>query len=171
MVTKRKKIQLSVLPALAAFVCGLFAANATAQAPERVKVPTVNLGIVSAINQSLIADHFGNFVRYVGDKLSSGSVVEGKVVIASTPFQLARLIEQRKVDFYMDSPYPTYLINDVQGVAKLLLRRWKGGMAVYRSLIFTKRNGEINRLEDLRGKIFASKIPNPLRATFCRGIF
>ena len=53
----------------------------------------------------------------------------------------------------MESPYPTYLVNDVQGVAKLLLRRWKGGMAEYRSLIFTKRNGEINRLEDLRGKV------------------
>ena len=166
MVTKRKKNQLSVLPALAAFVCGLFAANATAQAPERVKVPTVTLGIVSAINQSLIADHFGDFVRYVGDKLSSGSIVEGKVVIASTPFQLARLIEQRKVDFYMDSPYPTYLINDVQGVAKLLLRRWKSGMAEYRSLIFTKRNSEINRLEDLRGKTFAFEDPESTSGHF-----
>ena len=166
MVTKRKKIQLSVLPALAAFVCGFFAANAAQQAPERVKVPTVTLGIVSAINQTLIADHFGDFVRYVGGKLNSGSVVEGKVVIASTPFQLARLIEQKKVDFYMDSPYPTYLINDVQGVAKLLLRRWKGGMAEYRSLIFTKRNGEINRLEDLRGKTFAFEDPESTSGHF-----
>src|SRR5262245_36581577 len=125
MVAKSKKMQLSVLPAVAAFVCGFFAANAAQQAPERVKVPTVTLGIVSATNQTLVADHFGDFVRYIGGKLNSGSVVEGKVVIAPTPFQLARLIEQRKVDFYMDSPYPTYLINDVQRVAKLLLRRWK----------------------------------------------
>src|SRR5215510_12945349 len=125
MVSKRKKIQLSVLLALAAFVCGFFGANAAQQAPERVKVPTVTLGIVSATNQTLIAHYFGDFVRYVGGKLNAGSVVEGKV------------------DFYMDSPYPTYLINNVQGVAKLLLRRWKSGMAEYRSLIFTKKNGEI----------------------------
>ena len=166
MVTKRKKIHLSVLPALAVFVCGFFAANAAGQAPERVKVPTVTLGIVSAINQTLIADHFGDFVRYVAGKLNSGSVVEGKVVIASTPFQLARLIEQRKGDFYMDSPYPTYLVNDVQGVAKLLLRRWKGGLAEYRSLIFTKRNGEINRLEDLRGNTFAFEDPESTSGHF-----
>lgn len=166
MVTKRKKIQLSVLSALAVLVCGFFAANAAQQAPERVKVPTVTLGIVSATNQTLIADHFGDFVRYVGGKLNSGSVVEGKVVIASTPFQLARLIEQRKVDFYMDSPYPTYLINDVQGVAKLLLRRWKSGMAEYRSFIFTKRSAEINRLEDLRGKTFAFEDPESTSGHF-----
>ena len=166
MVSKRKKIQLSVLLALAVFVCGFFGANAAQQAPERVKVPTVTLGIVSATNQTLIAHHFGDFVRYVGGKLNAGSVVEGKVVLASTPFQLARLIEQRKVDFYMDSPYPTYLINDVQGVAKLLLRRWKSGMAEYRSLIFTKKNGEINRLEDLRGKTFAFEDPESTSGHF-----
>ena len=158
--------QLSVLPAIAALVCGFFAANAAEQAPESVKAQTVSLGIVSEINQSLIADHFSDFVRYVAGKLSSASDIEGKVVIAPTPFQLARLIEQRKVDFYMESPYPTYLVNDVQGVARLMLRRWKGGMAEYRSLIFTKKNGEINRLEDLRGKVLVFESPESTSGHF-----
>jgi phosphonate transport system substrate-binding protein len=158
--------QLSVLPAIAALVCGFFAANAAEQAPESVKAQTVSLGIVSEINQSLIADHFSDFVRYVAGKLSSASDIEGKVVIAPTPFQLARLIEQRKVDFYMESPYPTYLVNDVQGVARLMLRRWKGGMAEYRSLIFTKKNGEINRLDDLRGKVFVFESPDSTSGHF-----
>jgi len=158
--------QLSVLPAIAALVCGFFAASAAEQAPERVKAQTVSLGIVSEINQSLIADHFNDFVRYVAGKLTSASDIEGKVVIAPTPFQLARLIEQRKVDFYMESPYPTYLVNDVQGVARLMLRRWKGGMAEYRSLIFTKKNGEVNRLEDLRGKVFVFENPESTSGHF-----
>ena len=105
-------------------------------------------------------------MRYVAGKLSSASDIEGKVVIASTPFQLARLIEQKKVDFYMESPYPTYLVNDVQGVAKLMLRRWKGGMAEYRSLIFTRKNGEINRLEDLRGKVLVFESPESTSGHF-----
>jgi phosphonate transport system substrate-binding protein len=158
--------QLSVLPAIAALVCGFFAANAAGQAPERVKAQTLSLGIVSEINQSLIADYFSDFVRYVAGKLTSASDIEGKVVIAPTPFQLARLIEQKKVDFYMESPYPTYLVNDVQGVAKLMLRRWKGGMAEYRSLIFTKKNGEINRLEDLRGKVLVFESPESTSGHF-----
>jgi phosphonate transport system substrate-binding protein len=166
MIMRMHARQLSVLPAIAALVCGFFAANAAGQAPERVKAQTVSLGIVSEINQSLIADHFSDFVRYVAGKLSSASDIEGKVVIAPTPFQLARLIEQRKVDFYMESPYPTYLVNDVQGVARLMLRRWKGGMAEYRSLIFTKKNGEINRLDDLRGKVFVFESPDSTSGHF-----
>jgi phosphonate transport system substrate-binding protein len=166
MIMRMHARQLSVLPAIAALVCGFFAANAAEQAPESVKAQTVSLGIVSEINQSLIADHFSDFVRYVAGKLSSASDIEGKVVIAPTPFQLARLIEQRKVDFYMESPYPTYLVNDVQGVARLMLRRWKGGMAEYRSLIFTKKNGEINRLDDLRGKVFVFESPDSTSGHF-----
>jgi phosphonate transport system substrate-binding protein len=166
MIMRMHARRLSVLPAIAALVCGLFAAGAAEQAPERVKAQTVSLGIVSEINQSLIADHFSDFVRYVAGKLSSASDIEGKVVIAPTPFQLARLIEQRKVDFYMESPYPTYLVNDVQGVARLMLRRWKGGMAEYRSLIFTKKNGEINRLEDLRGKVLVFESPDSTSGHF-----
>jgi phosphonate transport system substrate-binding protein len=163
---RRPTRELSVLPAIAALVCGFSAANGAGQPLERVKAQTVSLGIVSEINRTQIADHFSDFVRYLAAKLASASDVEGKVVIAPTPFQLARLIEQKKVDFYMESPYPTYLVNDVHGVAKLLLRRWKGGMAEYRSLIFTKRNGEINRLEDLRGKVLVFEDPESTSGHF-----
>ena len=163
---RRPRRKLSVLPAIAALVCGFSAANGAGQPLERVKAQTISLGIVSEINRTQIADHFSDFVRYLASKLASASDIEGKVVIAPTPFQLARLIEQKKVDFYMESPYPTYLINDVHGVAKLLLRRWKGGMAEYRSLIFTKRNGEINRLEDLRGKVLVFEDPESTSGHF-----
>lgn len=166
MVTRRQKIQLSVFAAIAALICGFFVAKAAGQAPERVKAQTVSLGIVSETNQTLIADHFSDFVRYVAGKLTIASDFEGKVVIAPTPFQLARLIEQKRVDFYMESPYPTYLVNDVHGVARLLLRRWKGGMAEYRSLIFARRNDEINRLEDLRGKVFVFETPESTSGHF-----
>jgi phosphonate transport system substrate-binding protein len=54
----------------------------------------------------------------------------------------------------MDSPYPTYLIIR-SGAAELFLRRWKGGAAEYRSIVFTKKDGGIARLEDLRGRIVA----------------
>jgi phosphonate transport system substrate-binding protein len=66
----------------------------------------------------------------------------------------------------MESPYPTYLVNDVHGVARLLLRRWKGGMAEYKSLIFAKRNSEINRLEGLRGKVLAFETPESTSGHF-----
>ena len=52
----------------------------------------------------------------------------------------------------MESAYPSYVINFVHGHGKLLLRRWKSGMADYYSVIFTKRNSGIKSLEDLKGK-------------------
>ncbi|HEU4340502.1 MAG TPA: phosphate/phosphite/phosphonate ABC transporter substrate-binding protein [Candidatus Binatia bacterium] len=163
---RKEPRQLSFLPALAV-VCGMiFASDARGQAPERPKSQSVSLGIVSERQRGQVAEHFTDFVRYVAGKLASAAEFEGKVVIAPTPFQLAALIEQRKVDFYMESPYPTYLVNEVHRVAKLLLRRWKGGMAEYRSVIFTKRNGEINRLEDLRGKILIFEDPGSTSGHF-----
>jgi phosphonate transport system substrate-binding protein len=161
----RQPRQLSVLLAIAALCCELFAANAGGAAGT-AKAQALSLGIRSEINRGKIADHFSDFVRYVAAKLASASDIEGKVVVAPSPFELATLIQNRQVDFYMDSPYPTYLINDVHGVAKLLLRRWKGGMSEYRSLIFTKRNGEINRLEDLRGKVVAFEDPESTSGYF-----
>jgi phosphate/phosphite/phosphonate ABC transporter binding protein len=152
----------AVLAAIALLVCGFFAVNAAAQTPARVKAQTISLGIIAEFNREQITDHFSDFVRYVAGRLNS----EGKIVLAPTPFQLANLIEQKRVDFYMDSPYPTYLINDVQGVAKLLLRRWKGGRAEYRSLIFAERNGPIHRLEDLRGKVFVFEDPESTSGHF-----
>lgn len=163
---RKQTRDLIVVQAIVAFLCGFFVADATGQGPEKVKAKTVSLGIISELNRAQIADHFGDFVRYVAEKLTPASDIEGKVVIAPTPFQLAKLIEQKRVDFYMESPYPTYLVNHVQGVARLLLRRWKGGVAEYRSLIFAKRNGEINRLEDLRGKVVVFEDPESTSGHF-----
>ena len=163
----RNPTQLPVLTALAALVFQVvLAACAAAQPPERVKAQPLTLGLVSEIHRAEIEEHFQEFTRYLADRLSPASEFEGKVLIAPTPFQLARLIEQKKVDYYMESPYPTYLINDLHGVAKLLLRRWKSGMAEYRSLIFTRNNGEVSRLEDLRGKVLAFEDPGSTSGYF-----
>jgi phosphonate transport system substrate-binding protein len=159
---KLRAHQVCGLAAIAALVCGFPSADAAEQ--ERVKTQTISLGVVSELGRGQVTGHFSEFLNYITTNISSASV--GKVVIAPTPFQLARLIDQKRVDFYMDSPYPTYLINNVQGVAKLLLRRWKGGMAEYRSLIFTRKNGEINRLEDLKGKVLVFEDPESTSGHF-----
>jgi phosphonate transport system substrate-binding protein len=133
--------------------------NLAAQPREMVEVKTLTLGMVSETHRKEIEEHFRDFVRYVTRKLSSGREIEAKVVTAATPFDLAKLLEQRKVDFYMESAYPTYVINSVHGAGKLLLRRWKSGMSEYYSVIFTSRNSGIKRLEDLKGKTIVFEDP------------
>jgi len=164
---ERQSHRYPVFPAIAALVFQVvFAATGGAQAPERAKAQTLTLGIVSETHRAQIEGHFQDFVRYVAGKLTAAPDFDGKVMIAPSAFQLARLIEQKKIDFYMESPYPTYLINDMHGAAKLLLRRWKSGMAEYRSLIFTRNNGEVSRLEDLRGKVLVFEDPGSTSGHF-----
>jgi phosphonate transport system substrate-binding protein len=145
--------------------------HAPGQTPAKAEEKTITLGIVSEINQPEIADHFRDFVRYVANKLSSASPIDGKIVVTSTPSQLAGLLTQKKVDFYMDSPYATYVINGVHGAGKLLLRRWKRGVSEYQALIFTKRESETKRLEDLRGKIIVFEDPGSTSGHFLPKFF
>ena len=153
------------LSAIVTLAFWLSAANAAQQA-EPMTTGTLFLGMVSEVNQSLIVDRFSDFVRYLAARLTSTPEMNGQVVIAPTPFRLAKLMDQNQVDFYMESPYPTYLINNVQGVARLAARRWKGGIAEYRSLIFTAKDSEVKRLEDLRGKLFVFEDPESTSGHF-----
>jgi phosphonate transport system substrate-binding protein len=156
---KRQRVCLTAVSATTALlIAAILSSNAAAQ--TRAGVEAISLGIVSDIHEKQIEERFGDFVRYVARKLSSSPAdVEGKVVIAPTPFDLVKLLEQKKVDFYMESPYGTYAINNVHGAAQLLLRRWQRGKAEYQSLIFAKKDGAIRRLGDLRGKIIAFEDP------------
>ena len=144
----------------------ILGSHAVGQTPGGAEPKTITLGIVSPVNQKEIEGHFRDFVRYVARKLSRAPAIDGAIVVASTQSGLANLLAERKVDFYMESSYPTYLINNVYGAGKLLLRRWKGGMPDYYALIFTKRKSEMRRLEDLRGKLIALEDPGSTSGHF-----
>lgn len=139
------------------------ALTAVGQISDPTKDKTISLGLVSIAFQNEIEQHFRDFVQYVAAKLSPDT--EGQVIVASTALQMVKLLEQKKVDFYMESPYPTYLINR-QGAAVLILRRWKGGVPEYRSLIFAKKGQGMTRLEDLRGKMIAFEDPGSTSGYF-----
>jgi hypothetical protein len=47
--------------------------------------------------------------------LAVSPAIAGSVVVAPTQSGLAQLLAEGKVDFYFESPYPTYLINNVYG--------------------------------------------------------
>lgn len=156
----RQSFRLSIVFTIATIlVAGVFGSTAVGRTRDGLETKIISLGIVSEVHEKEIEDHFRDFIRYVARKLSSPPDIEGRVVIAPTLLDLVKLLEQKKVDFYMESPYPTYRVNNVHGAAKLLLRRWKGGKDEYQSLIFTKRDGGVKRLEDLRGKVIVFEDP------------
>lgn len=168
---KRHRHQISLVFGMTALLIALApGAKSAEQRPGTVRIKTISLGSLFQGPQGEGEEHFWDFVRYVARKLSPTSTIEGRVVVAPTVLQLAKLLEEKKVDFYMDSPYPTYLING-KGSAQLLLRRWKGGMAEYRSILFTTRGSETTGLEDLRGKIIAFEDPGSTSGYFLPKVF
>ena len=169
LVTKQKFVR-AIVYGIVFFVANVLAGvPARGQAPGSTEGNTLTLGIVSEVNQQEIAAHFQDFVRYLARRISS--TIDGRVVVTPTPAQLADLLREKKVDFYMDSPYPTYIINGVHGAGKVLLRRWKNGMAEYESLIFTRRDGETKSLADLRGKVIAFEDPGSTSGYFLPKLF
>jgi phosphonate transport system substrate-binding protein len=165
-----RKLEVSL--AIATFLFGIvLGLPALGQTPGGVETKTLTLGIVSQIHQKEIEEHFRDFVGYVAKKLSPASAIEGRIIVAPTPPELAALLADNKVDLYMESAYPTYVINDVHGAGKLLLRRWKGGLAEYRALIFTKRNSATRHLDELRGKLIAFEDPGSTSGYFLPKFF
>src|SRR5262245_21775243 len=162
-----QRYRLSIVVIAASFIGTILSSNAVEQVSGRAENQTISLGIVSEANHKEIERYYRDFVTYIARKLSS----EGKVIVASTPSELAKLLEQQKVDFYMESAYSTYIINDVEGAAKLLLRRWQRGKPEYQSLIFVNRNSGVNRLDNLRGKIIVFENPKSTSGYFLPKFF
>lgn len=128
------------------------AGSALAQTPQALKNKSLALGLVYQNPHEPAPEYLHDFVGYVARKLAADG--KGTVVVAPSAPQLVKLLEEKRVDFYMESPYPTYLVNR-QGSAALLLRRWKGGMAEYHSIIFTNKDSGVSRVEQLLGKMIA----------------
>lgn len=145
---------LSVCAGVVLFLSIALTGNAAEKAPQPLNVKSLTMGLVFQNSSEPVPEPLREFVGYVARKLSSTPALSGTVVVAPTASQLVKLLDEKRVDFYMESPYPTYLINR-QGAATLLLRRWKGGIAEYRSIIFTNKESGISRVEELRGKMIA----------------
>jgi phosphonate transport system substrate-binding protein len=148
-----------------------FTSQAAAPTPTKFEGKTVTLGLIAEMNQREVEEHFQEFTRYLAEKLSPGAKIEGRVIAVPTQARLANLLTEKKADFYLESPYPTYLINSEYGAGKLLLRRWKGGMADYHTLIFTRRAGPTKRLEDLPGETIAFEDPQSTSGHFLPKLF
>ena len=158
---------------IAFFVATLLLASIVkpeAQTKQTASAKPLTLGVVFQDPRAPLEEHFRPLVDYAARKLTPTAETKGMVVVAPTPGQMMKLLEEKRVDFYMESPYATYLINRL-GAAKLLLRRWKGGLAEYRSLIFTKKENAIARLDDLRGKIIAFEDPGSTSGYFLPKLF
>ena len=101
---------------------------------------------------------FSPLASYLARHLKSEGLDQGKVVVAESIPAMSSLLQTQQVDLYIDSLFPSLAVSHLSG-SKLLLRRWKTGKSEYRSIIFTRKDSGIARLEDLKGKVIAFEEP------------
>ena len=162
----------SLLVSMALFVATVLLPIVRAEAQTKQTLPTkpLTLGVIFQGPREPLEERFRPLVDYAAGKLSPAGESKGMVIVAPTPGQMMKLLDEKRVDFYLESPYSTYLINR-SGAARLLLRRWKGGLGEYRSLIFTSKESQVKRLDDLRGKIIAFEDPGSTSGYFLPKLF
>ncbi|MGE5852896.1 MAG: phosphate/phosphite/phosphonate ABC transporter substrate-binding protein [Deltaproteobacteria bacterium] len=151
-------------------VPALFATIECSAQTQTKSTNTLVLGVVFQGAAQPVEAHFRPLIEYVAHKFSSTTETKGMIIVAPTAGQMIKLLEEKRVDLYMESPYPTYLINRL-GAARLLLRAWKGGMAEYRSLIFTSKQIGVTDPKELRGKIIAFEDPGSTSGYFLPKLF
>ena len=151
-------------------VPALFATIECSAQTQTKSTNTLVLGVVFQGAAQPVEAHFRPLIEYVAHKFSSTTETKGMIIVAPTAGQMIKLLEEKRVDLYMESPYPTYLINRL-GAARLLLRAWKGGMAEYRSLIFTSKQSGVTDPKELRGKIIAFEDPGSTSGDFLPKLF
>jgi phosphonate transport system substrate-binding protein len=132
--------------------------------PTNPRTESLSLGIAAANAEKKSAEH-QEFVNYLTRRLFARPELKGTVIVVPTALQLAQLLIEAKVDFFMDSAYPTHIIGWRAG-SRPILRRWKHGVSEYRSVIFTRKDSGINQLTDLLGKTIVFEDPDSTSGYF-----
>jgi len=107
---------------------------------------------------------------YMASQLANYGITDGRVKIASTTGEMTQLLKNGQVDLYFDSVYPATLISDSVS-AKIILRRWRFGVADYHAVIFASQESGITSVDDLHGHLIAMDSPYSTSGFFLPAVF
>lgn len=94
------------------------------------------------------------FADFVAANLHHVGIGRGRVVVVGSLSQMVDELREGRVDLLIDSPFPAVFVwqrTDVEPI----LRRWKRGSDVYRSVVFTRADSGVESVDKLAGKIIA----------------
>jgi phosphonate transport system substrate-binding protein len=121
--------------------------------PESRPPGTITVGSVS-LNPGSEYDVFRPLAEYLAARLHPVGIGRGRVVVVDSLSTMVDELNAGKVDIYIDSPFPVGFVTQHSDV-KVLLRRFKRGAKMYRSVLFARTDGGIEGLADLRGRMLA----------------
>jgi ABC-type phosphate/phosphonate transport system substrate-binding protein len=103
------------------------------------------------------------FIDYIAKKLAPLGFTGGRILVVEKLGQLARAVDEGKVDFFHDSVAATVVMSKWSGTIPIL-RQWKYNEAEYYSVIMVKKDSGIDSLSDLKGKLIAFDEPSSTSA-------
>ena len=160
---KPKGILLIIILIIAGTVLVACLGSAATPLPAPSPVPTLDhtqilvLGDISEDPAKTI-EEFQPMADYLAANLTEFGIQQGKVVVAQDMNGMIDYLKKGDVDLYFDSPFPALTIHEEAGAVPLL-RRWKGGVGEYHSLIVVREDSGISTLDDLQGKVLAFEDP------------
>ena len=118
---------------------------------------TIVLGDVSG-DAAWTIEHFQPLANYLAENLSDFGINLGRVIVTKDLATMMEHLETGQVDIYFDSPFPALEVYENIG-AQPLVRRWKGGVSEYYSLIVVRKDSGITDLQGLSGQVVAFDHP------------
>jgi phosphonate transport system substrate-binding protein len=94
------------------------------------------------------------FADFVAANLHEAEIGRARVLVVGSLSQMVEELREGRVDLLIDSPFPAAFVWRYADVEPIL-RRWKRGSDIYRSVVFTRADGGVESVSDLAGKIIA----------------
>ncbi|WP_087025381.1 phosphate/phosphite/phosphonate ABC transporter substrate-binding protein [Thaumasiovibrio subtropicus] len=135
-----------------AFILGLCAV-VPAKAASSLEDKILSIGVLSTKPQKHIrfTQPLGD---YLADNLREFGYTRAEIKVSSNVEQLSQWFDQGEVDLMSETLFTSLDLANNHN-AEIILRRWKKGVAEYRSLFFTRADSGITSFDDLVGKHLA----------------
>lgn len=140
------------------------ATGAPAAAEPEVRGHTLVIGKVSS-NPRKHYLRLKPMVDYVAERMGALGITRGEVLMARDNAQMIQYLREGRVDWVTETLYSAVLYERA-GAAESILRKWKKGVAEYRTLFFTRIDSDIRTLADLRGRRLGLEDPGSTTAFF-----
>ena len=103
--------------------------------------------------------------EYLVTRLKASGIKRHDVLLARNNDEMIQFLRSGKIDVVSETPFSAVLYETAAN-AEIVLRQWKSGTPSYRTLLVARHDSEIERIEDLAGKVIAFEDPGSTSSYF-----